>query len=76
MNLDLQRLAIPTTADATAGNRADRESTVATAIRWMLERRTIDRIVAESPLDIGALRTHTEIPVVHLSEIADGAIPS
>ena len=76
MNLDLQRLAIPTTADATVGNRAARESTVATAIHWMLERRTIDRIVAESPLDIGAFRTHTDIPVVHLSEIADGAVPS
>ncbi len=76
MNLDLQRLAIPTTADATAGHRADRELTVATAIRWMLEGRKIDRIVAESPLDLGAFRTHTDIPVVHLSEIANGAIPS
>jgi hypothetical protein len=76
MNLDLQRLAIPTTADATAGNRAARESTVATAVRWMLEGRKIDRIVAESPLDIGAFRTHTDVPVVHLSEIAAGALPS
>jgi ferredoxin len=76
MNLDLQRLAIPTTADATAGNRATRESTVATAIRWMLEGRKIDRIVAESPLDIGAFRTHTDVPVVHLAEIAGGAVPS
>ncbi len=76
MNLDLQRLAIPTTADATAGNRANRESTVATAIRWMLAGRKIDRIVAESPLDIGAFRAHTEIPVVHLSEIAPGEAPS
>ena len=76
MNLDLQRLAIPTTADATAGNRAARESTVATAIRWMLRGRKIDRIVAESPLELGAFRAHTEIPVVHLSEIANGAVPS
>lgn len=76
MNLDLQRLAIPTTADATAGNRANRESTVATAIRWMLAGRKIDRIVAESPLDVGAFRAHTDIPVVHLSEIAPGAAPS
>ncbi len=76
MNLDLQRLAIPTTADATAGNRATRESTVATAIRWMLQGRKIDRIVAESPLELGAFRAHTEIPVVHLSEIAEGAVAS
>ena len=73
MNLDLQRLAIPTTADATAGSRAAREATVATAIRWMLEGRKIDRIVAESPLDIGAFRTHTDVPMVHLAEIAAGA---
>ena len=76
MNLDLQRLAIPTTADATAGNRAARESTVATAIRWMLRGRKIDRIVAESPLEVGAFQAHTEIPVVHLSEIAEAAVPS
>ncbi len=76
LNLDLQRLAIPTTADATAGNRADRESTVATAIRWMLGGRKIDRIVAESPLDIGAFRMHSDIPVVHLAELANGAVLS
>jgi len=76
MNLDLQRLAIPTTADATAGSRAARESTVATAIRWMLQGREIERIVAESPVELGAFRAHTEIPVVHLSEIANGAVPS
>ncbi len=70
-----RRLAIPTTADATAGNRDARESTVATAIRWMLEGRKIDRIVAESPVDIGAFRTHTNVPVVHLAEIANGAVP-
>ena len=76
INLDLQRLAIPTTADATAGSRAARQSAMATAIRWMLKGRTIDRIVAESPVDIGAFRAHTVIPVVHLSEIASGAAPS
>ena len=76
MNLDLQRLAIPTTADATAGSRAARESTVATAIRWMLQGREIERIVAESPVELGAFRAHTEIPVVHLSEIANGVVPS
>jgi hypothetical protein len=76
MNLDLQRLAIPTTADATAGDRAARESTVATAISWMLKGRTIDRIVTESPVDLGAFRAHTDIPVVHLSEIAGGATAS
>lgn len=76
MNLDLQRLAIPTTADATAGNRAHRESTVATAIRWMLQGRRFDRLVAESPNDLDALRKHTDFPVVHLSEIAGEANPS
>jgi len=76
LNLDLQRLAIPTTADATAGSRGARQSTVTTAIRWMLQGRKIDRIVAESPVELEAFRTHTDLPVVHLSEIAGETAPS
>ncbi len=74
MNLDLQRLAIPTTADATVGNQDTRKATVATAIRWMLQGRTIDRIVTESPLDVEAFQAHTELPVVHLAELSCGAL--
>ncbi len=74
MNLDLQRLAIPTSSDATAGNGADLESIRATAIEWMLRGRQVDRIVVESPLDIRVFETHTSTPVVHLAELSNEVV--
>jgi ferredoxin len=62
MNLDLQRLAIPTGADSL-------QSHSETAISWMLEGRDIDRIVVESPADFEALMASTDVPVVHLSNL-------
>ena len=62
MNLDLQRLAIPTCADFLQGYSE-------TAISWMLEGRDVDRIVVESPADLDALTASTDVPVVHLSSL-------
>jgi hypothetical protein len=62
MNLDLQRLAIPTGADPLQPHSE-------TAISWMLEGRDIDRIVVESPADFEALMASTDVPVVHLSNL-------
>ena len=66
MNLDLQRLAIPTGADS-LHVRGNGDETCKTAISWMLEGRNVDRIVVESPADLGALTAHTDVPVEHLS---------
>ena len=73
MNLDLQRVAIPTGADALQARGNGHES-CETAIRWMFKGRDIDRIVVESPADLDALAARTDLPVVHLSTLASGAL--
>ena len=70
MNLDLQRMAIPTGADSLQARGNGHES-CETAIRWVLEGRDIDRIVVESPADLDALAAWTDLPVVHLSTLAE-----
>ena len=75
MNLDLQRLAIPTTA-TTAGSlpaqlgrsRVD----VRDQARWILEGREFARIVVEDLNDIAAFAAVTDKPVVHLAQLDDG----
>jgi hypothetical protein len=68
LNLDLQRMAIPTCADSLQA-RADGHESCATAVRWMLEGRDVDRIVVESPADLDLLAASTDLPVVHLSTL-------
>ena len=68
MNLDLQRVAIPTGADSLQARDANLES-CGIAVDWMLEGRDIDRIVVESPLDLAVLASRTDLPVVHLATL-------
>lgn len=70
MNLDLQRLAIPTTA--TSFNQRDDRGTVRVdeQIRWILEGHRVERIVVENLEDGEAFRRETHIPVVHVVEVA------
>lgn len=67
MNLDLQRLAIPTGADSLQAHSE-------TAISWLLEGRDMDRIVVESPTDLDVLAARTDVPVVHLSSPVSEAL--
>jgi ferredoxin len=69
-NLDLQRIAIPVTVlglpqrlGLLAGD--DEQQT-----RWLLQGRKIRRIVVESLEDCAAFARVTDIPVVHLAELA------
>lgn len=72
LNLDLQRVAIPTGADSLQARDTDLES-CAVAVDWMLEGREMDRIVVESPADLAVLASRTDIPVVHLATlVAEG----
>jgi len=72
MNLDLQRLAIPTTA-TTAGclpaalGRSNVD--VRDQTRWILEGREFSRIVVEDLNDIAAFTAVTDKPVVHLAQL-------
>ncbi len=72
MNLDLQRVAIPTGADSLQA-RSDGHASCETSIRWMFEGREFDRIVVESPTDLDALAEWTDRPVVHLSTLVSAA---
>lgn len=69
MNLDLQRLAIPTTAgslpDLLGRSRVD----VRDQARWILEGREFARIVVEDLNDIAAFAAVTDKPVVHLAQL-------
>jgi len=72
INLDLQRVAIPTGADSLQA-RSHGHASCETSIRWMLKGREFDRIVVESPTDFGALAEWTDRPVVHLSTLVSKA---
>ena len=69
-NLDLQRIAIPATARSLS-QRIGRASVEDDAVqgRWLLQGRTVTRIVVENWEDGLALEKITNIPVVHLAEV-------
>lgn len=68
MNLDLQRMAIPTTVGTHHSGRVNAEDQA----RWILEGRTPKRIVVEDTADIAVFMRVTALPVVHFSELLDG----
>jgi ferredoxin len=72
MNLDLQRLALSTTAGslATAAGRSrvdGREQA-----RWMLEGRVVSRVIVEDAGDIALFSAVSRAPVKHVAELAAG----
>ena len=69
MNLDLQRLAIPTTAGCLAARQGQSPVDTFDQARWILEGREFSRIVVEDLRDIVAFAAVTEKPVVHLARI-------
>lgn len=70
-NLDLQRIAIP----ATVRNLPQRLELAAPAdgdqARWILRGRPVSRIVIESEEDRAAFAQVSDLPMVHLAEVAD-----
>lgn len=71
MNLDLQRIAIPTMAVSlpqTIGRQAPPDGE---QLRWILKGRSVSRIVVENLDDRYAFGEITDVPVVHLAELAD-----
>ncbi len=73
-NLDLQRIAIP----ITSRNLPQRMGLMAhdddAQARWALHGRSISRIVVESSEDGMALEKISDVPVVHLAELADHGV--
>lgn len=69
MNLDLQRLAIPTTAGCLPAARGRSRVDVRDQARWILEGREFARIVVEDLNDIAAFTAVSDKPVAHLAQL-------
>jgi NAD-dependent dihydropyrimidine dehydrogenase PreA subunit len=71
LNLDLQRIAIPATAGSLQQSLGLTEVDDEVQARWILQGRSITRIVVESIEDRAAFERVSDRPVVHLADLAD-----
>jgi len=69
-NLDLQRLAIPTTASAAQRGFGLPAIDAEAQARWILEGYRYDRVVVEDAADCAVFAAVTDRPVVHLADLA------
>jgi ferredoxin len=69
MNLDLQRLAVPTTAGSAQHALGLPCVDPAEQVRWILQGRAIDRIVVEDLADAEVFARVSGRPVVHLGDV-------
>ena len=74
LNLDLQRLAMPTGGLNINKHRLDSKTTMTTfdpqkQSKWILQGLNINRIVVESVEDGLAMKQVSDLPIVHLSEL-------
>ena len=76
MNLDLQRAAIPTGAASLQVRLGLDSIDHCEQVRWILEGRQIKRVVVESPADGEPFKQATQLPVVHLAELAAVEAPA
>jgi ferredoxin len=70
MNLDLQRIAMPSRASGYPGLRMGGAAEDQAQLRWLLQGRQPARIVVEDPADRELFRRVTDVPVLHLAELA------
>ncbi len=70
MNLDLQRLAIPTTASH-QWMPEKRRVDPADQARWILEGRVVARVVVEDCRDIAVFQRVAPYPVLHVAQLGD-----
>lgn len=68
-NLDLQRLAIATTANAAQRALGLDAIDAAAQAHWILEGRQYERVVVEDPADCAVFAAVTARPVVHLADL-------
>ena len=71
MNLDLQRIAIPTTAWSLSQQIGHKVPADAEQLRWILQGRRISRIVVENVDDRYAFEQTSALPIMHLADVAD-----
>ncbi len=75
-NLDLQRIAIPATARSLPQRLGLEPADDRVQLRWILLGRSVTRIVVEHPEDGAAFAQVSELPVVHLADLADDGTSS
>jgi ferredoxin len=68
-NLDLQRIAIPTTANSAQVVLGLKALDAAEQARWILEGRSYERVVVEDAADCAVFSAVTDRPVVHLADL-------
>lgn len=68
-NLDLQRLAIPTTASSAQNRLGLRALDAADQASWILEGRDFERVVVEDAHDCTVFAAVTDRPVLHLGDL-------
>ncbi len=73
LSLDLQRIAIPASAPGVAQKLGLSARDDATQGKWLLQGRKPARIVVESLADRDALQAVSEIPVVYVADLVQGA---
>ena len=69
MNLDLQRLAIPTTAGSLPATLGKSVVDLREQARWILQGRAFSRIIVENLNDIAVFTAVTDKPVVHFAQL-------
>ncbi len=70
INLDMQRLAVPTTANSLPQRAGRNLVDVSAQARWIVEGNVFSRIVVEDLNDVAAFRTITDKPVLHVAQLA------
>ena len=70
INLDMQRLAVPTTANSLPQRAGRNRVDVSAQARWIVEGKAFSRIVVEDINDVAAFRTITDKPVLHVAQFA------
>ena len=69
MNLDLQRFAVPTSANSVQNILGLPVIDAAAQARWILQGRAIERIVVEDVADLAVFARVSARPVVHLGDV-------
>ncbi len=70
INLDMQRLAVPTTANSLPQRAGRNRVDVSAQARWIVEGKAFSRIVVEDLNDVAAFRSITDKPVLHVAQLA------
>jgi ferredoxin len=68
-NLDMQHLAVPTTASSVQNRLGTAVVDAAAQARWILEGRAFERVVVEDAADCAVFASVTDRPVVHLADL-------